>query len=428
MSTSGTGKLLIQSARIVDSNSPFNGEIKDVLVADGKIARIEKGIKDDSAKYVPADGLCISPGIFDMQVSGGEPGFEDKEDFASLNAAAMSGGVTEVLLMPSLNPVTDQRSQVEFLRKKSSSWPLKVHPVGAVTAGMKGALLAEMHDMALGGALAFCDDKNAFSNPVALHLAMQYNHVSGGLLMVHCEDQAMSLGGKVNEGLMSVRLGMKGAPDLSEELGVMRNLALAEYHNARIHFNGISSARALQRVREAKSRGIRVSCSVYAHHLYFDESSLADFDSTFKVWPPLRTAKDKEALLEGLRDGTIDVICSDHRPETIEHKQVEFDYAAFGTIGLETLFPASYKATEQIVELSRLINLLCHSPRQLLGIKPVSIQEETAADFFLYNPEEEFTFTREMIKGKSANSAFIGSTLKGRIYGTCTPMGWISAQ
>lgn len=416
--------LLFRSACIIDPESPFNGQTRDILVKKGHIAAIGTGLPAEDIPVIDCRGLSLSPGLFDMQVSCGEPGYEEKETFQTLSDAALSGGITDVLVMPSLQPVTDQRSQVEYIRRIKAKIPLSVHVAGALSAGLKGQELAGLYDMFLGGAIAFTDDKSPVNNSMLLHLALQYSGVSGGLLMLHSEDPWMSLGGKINEGEMSVTLGMKGAPALSEELGVMRNIALAQYNNTGIHLSGISTKGAVALVRKAKSENIPVSCSVYAHQLYFDETALGGFSSLYKVWPPLRTHEDRLALAEGLKDGTIDVICSDHRPENKENKEVEFDQAAHGITGLETLYGAAAYALGDTVSPELLVAKMSHAPRQLLGLEPVRILENTPARFFLYNPQEEYTFSRELIRSKSSNTPFPGKPLKGKIKGTFVSGHW----
>ena len=419
---------IFRSLKVVDPHSPFHNKTVDLLINAGKIERVADG----SARSLMADnaiendfpGYSVSPGIFDMQVSSGEPGYEEKESVISLNDAALAGGITEVLLMPGLSPVTENRGQVEYLEKLYNGTSITAHIAGALSSGMEGKELSGFIDMRSGGAIAFTDDKSPVNNPVLLHLALQYSKASGGLVMVHCEDSKMSLGGKVNEGEISVKLGIKGAPSISEELGVMRNIALAEYHDAKIHLSGISTKSSVHLIRKAKAKGLKISCSVYAHQLYFNETELEGFDSFFKVWPPLRTDADQEALIEGIADGTIDVICSDHRPENQEQKQVEFEYAAFGMSGLETLFGATLKACKGKVETEKLIEKLCYAPRNLFGLNTPTIREGNSASFFIYNAEEEFTFTDDMIRSKSANNPFPGRKLQGRVAGTFTAEKW----
>jgi dihydroorotase len=420
--------LLLQNLRIIDPESPFHQKVSDVMISEGLIIAIGNNLKPGTeSKIIDFKGSNVSPGIFDLQVRSGEPGFEEKETLSGLSQAALAGGVTDVLLMPSLNPVTDHRGQVEYLRKISAEFPVGIYIAGALSSGMKGQDLAELYDMRQGGAVAFTDDKSPVENTVLLHLALQYAKVSGGLIMVHGEDPGMRLGGMVHEGESATRIGMKGTPGISEELGVMRCLTLARYHDAPIHFSGISTRGSVALIRDAKKSGSRVSCSVYAHHLYFTDNELQGFDSNFKVWPPLRTEDDRQALLEGLSDHTIDIICSDHRPENRENKEVEFDFAAYGMRGVETLFAAAYKVlTGDLTDL--LIQKMVYAPRKILGIPVPVIAEGNEARFFVYR-DEPYRFNREMIPGVSLNNPFLGRELRGIIQGTYTAAGgWIGSE
>ena len=416
---------VFKNLQLVDLSSPVNGQTLDIEVRDGKISDIGTSIESKDAEIIEASNHCISPGLFDMQVTNGEPGAEEKETFHTLNNSALRGGITGALVMPSSKPATDTRGQIEFIQNLSRKEAVKFHPCGSISVGLQGTQMAEMAEMKQAGAIAFSDDKHSLSNTVLVHLAMQYNKISGGLLCFHAEDSAMSLGGKVNEGLVNVQLGMKGSPSIAEELGVVRLLTLAEYHGIRIHIQGISSQKALEKVRLAKKSGVKVSCSTYAHHLFFNDEVLHDFDSNYKVWPPIRSEKDRQALIAGVIDGTIDVISSDHRPETTEHKDVEFDYAEYGIIGLETLFSAAFSAIPEI-KTDQLIDRLGNSARRLLGLPELSISKGADASFFIYKPQQDWVYQKENIQSKSANSPFVGKTLKGKIVGTYTANSWYS--
>lgn len=413
--------IFIRNVRVADPESPHHGAQVDMLVEEGKIREIGKLTNPEKTNVFDASGMVISPGLFDTQVSCGEPGHEEKETFASLAEAAISGGITDVLIMPSNVPVTDNRSQVEYIRKITSGLPVNVHIAGALSAKMKGVDLAELYDMAQGGAIAFTDDKSPVESSVLLHLALQYAKLSGKPILLHNEESGMRLGGNVNEGEVSTGLGMKGAPALSEALGISRNIALARYHDSSVHLNGISSKESIELVKAAKAEGIKVTCSVYAHHLFFSDQVLESFDSHFKVWPPLRAEIDRLALIEGVCDGTVDVICSDHRPENKENKEVEFDYAAYGMTGLETLFGSALKALGA-ENKALIIEKMVHAPRRIFGLPKLSISAGSEARFFVYQ-DEAYTFTKEMIRGKSSNTPFPGNQLHGRIVGTYTPSG-----
>ena len=414
---------LFKNLRIVDSRNSLNGEICDLEIRDGIILRIGKVLNAENTEIIDCEDFCVSPGLFDMQVTCGEPGDEEKETFDTLEKAALSGGITGLLLMPSTHPVCDNRSQVEFIIRNCQNRKMAVYASGSISVGTKGIQLAEMADMKAAGALAFTDDKSPIDNSVLVHLAMQYNKITEGLLLFHAEDSMMSLGGKVNEGLINVQLGLKGSPSIAEELGVVRLLTLARYHNARIHIQGISSENAIAHIRKAKKEGMQVTCSTYAHHLFFNDEVLLQFDSRFKVWPPLRSEKDRKALIDALCDGTIDVVASDHRPQTIENKDVEFDYAKFGSIGLESFWSAAV-ASIPSNDIAMLIERMSHTPRRLLGLDEIKISEGEKANFFVYNLNETFTIEKEHIRSKSSNTAFLNQSLKGKIKGTYSESTW----
>ncbi|MBX7202089.1 MAG: dihydroorotase [Bacteroidia bacterium] len=418
-------QFIFRQVLVTDPGSRHNGEVTDILVANQQIKDIGKQLEapEDAIEIKFSSDAAVAPGIFDMQVCSGEPGFEEKETLSETSQAALKGGVTDFLLMPSLHPVTDHRSQVEYLRKLGHSLPVGLHVAGALSAGMKGADLSELYDMRQGGALAFTDDKHPVENTLLLYLALQYVKVSGGLIMVHCEDPGLRLGGMVHEGEAAMRIGMKGTPALAEELGVMRAIALSQHLNSKIHLSGISTAASVGLVRRAKEEGVKVSCSVYAHHLHFNDSALQYFDSNFKVWPPLRGEVDRLALIEGLKDDTIDVICSDHRPETIETKDVEFDFASYGISGLDTLFGAGYF---NFSELNNLIRKLAYTPRELLGIEVPTIAKGSAARFFVYH-DKNYCFKAGMLGGRAKNTPFVGQNLRGMVLGCITGEGgWIA--
>lgn len=412
--------VLIKNILVIDPRSSLNRQRVDLGIVEGKIS-INVPFKAETE--IDGTNLAVSPGLFDFQVSGGEPGHEEKETISTLASAALNGGVTGLQLMPNLVPATDNRGTVEYLKSLAARTSVTMIPAGALSVNLEGKDMAELADMYAGGARAFTDDKKSIKNPVLLHLALQYGKISGGLILTHAEESAMRLGGKINEGLMSVQLGMIGSPSISEEIGLMRNLTLAEYHKAEIHILGVSSKRSVALIREAKAKGVKVTCSVYAHQLFFSDEALSGFDTNLKVWPPLRSEKDRLELISGVLDGTIDVISSDHRPETIENKAVEFGFATDGISGIETLFSAARTILCNNNDLETLIHRMAIAPRELLGIQVPVIENHQTAELFFYNPDEEFTFTKEQLRSKSKNSPLVGKTLKGKIYGTSTNSG-----
>lgn len=411
--------LLLKNARIVDPQSPHNGKNVDILIENGVIKSIKAGIKTDrNIKTIESGNLHVSPGWFDMQANFRDPGFEYKEDLASGMSAAAAGGFTGVAVMPSTHPPVHTKAEVEYIINKTTAItsPVQVHPVGCISYNLEGKDIAEMYDMHRSGAVAFSDDKKPVSNSGLLMRALLYSKNFNGLVISHCDDKSISQDGKMNEGVMNTRLGLKGIPALAEELMIARNIYLAEYTGARIHFSSVTTERSAELIREAKAKGLEVTASVNAHHLALDESLLEDFDTNYKVTPPLRTKSDTEALRKALADGTIDAIASDHSPEDIENKEVEFDHAAFGILGLETAY-ALVNTHRGKLRTETIVNRLAVRPREILNLEVPIIAEGEKANLTFFDPDIEWTFEPKHIRSKSKNTPLIGSTFKGRVLG-----------
>ena len=411
-------KYLIQSATILHPESPLNGQTLDVLISDGKISEIAKKIdaSDKNLIIIDAKGQFLSPGFLDINANFGEPGLETKEDMNTGCAAAAAGGFTAVALMPNTQPPIHSKAEVSYLLNKSQHNLVDIFPIGCISHHREGKELAEMFDMKDSGAIAFSDGNKPVSNAGLMSRALLYTKSFNGLIFSYAEDQDIAAKGKMNEGVMSTFLGMKGNPSLAEELMVSRDLYLAEYNDARIHFSTISTERTVDLIRKAKKAGVKVTCDVAAHQLVFTEENLEGFDSQFKVKPPLRTKADQKALIAGLKDGTIDAIVSQHTPHEIEFKDVEFEIASFGVIGLQTVLPLALKSglsPEQIVEK------LAISPRKLMGIEIPSFDLGISANFILFNPLEKWTLNEDSNKSKSFNSPLMGQELTGKVNFVC---------
>ncbi|MDO8994607.1 MAG: dihydroorotase [Daejeonella sp.] len=406
--------LLIQSAKILDHRSPFNGKIADVLIRDGKISEIGKNISfsDKSTIIISAKGQVLSPGFFDLNANFGEPGLETKEDMGTGCMTAAAGGFTGLALMPNTQPPIHSKAEVSYLISKSKNNLVDIYPLGCISHNREGKELAEMYDMQQSGAIAFTDGNRPVSNAGLMSRALLYTKSFNGLIFAYAEDQDIAGKAKMNEGLMSTYLGMKGNPSLAEELMISRDLYLAEYNDSRIHFSTISSAKSVDLIRKAKKAGIKVSCDVAVHHLIFTEDDLEGFDSNFKVKPPLRTKKDQKALIAGLKDGTIDAIVSQHCPHEIEFKNVEFEIASYGITGLQTTLPVALKAG---LSLETIIEKMAIAPRNILGISIPELKTGNSANFILFNPEEEWELNEESNRSKSSNSPFYGQILKGKV-------------
>ena len=406
-------ELVIREAKIIDSTSPFHNKTIDLLIVDGFIKKIDKSLANtENYDELKLENLHVSQGWFDSSVSLGEPGFEDRETIANGLTVAAKSGFTAIALQPNSYPIIDNQSQVNFVLNKAVGFATELFPIGALTKESAGNDMAEIYDMKKAGAVAFGDYNKSLSNSNLLKIALQYVQDFDGLLITFSQDENIKGNGVANEGIVSTRLGLKGIPNLAEELQITRNLFLLEYTGGKLHIPTISTEKSVQIIREAKAKGLNVSCSVAVHHLVLTDDKLEEFDTRYKVSPPLRTEVDRVALIEGLKDGTIDMITSDHNPIDIEHKKMEFDGARTGTIGLETAFGALMT----VLPLDRLIEKIT-TGKLRFGIEMHSINEGSKANLTFFNPEPKSTFTKKSILSKSKNSIFLGTEMQGKVYG-----------
>ena len=406
-------KTIIRSAKIIDSKSPFHNKTVDILIADGCITKIGNALANpENYKEIQYDNLHVSPGWFDSSVSLGEPGFEDRETIENGLQVAAKSGFTGIALQPNSFPIIDNQSQVHFVKSKAQGAATELFPIGALTKGSEGKDMAELFDMKNAGAIAFGDYNRSLDNANLLKIALQYTQDFNGLVIAFSQDEKIKGNGVANEGIVSTRLGLKGIPNLAEELQVARNLFLLEYTGGKLHIPTISTAKSVTLIQEAKAKGLQVSCSVAVHHLVLTDEKLEEFDTRCKVSPPLRTEADRLALIEGIKNGTIDIITSDHNPIDIEHKKMDFDTAKSGTIGLESAFGALMT----VLPVEIIVEKLTFG-RTIFGLATPSIIEGAKANLSLFNPEGKSTFTTEAIRSKSKNSVFIGAEIKGKVYG-----------
>ncbi|GAB2813104.1 dihydroorotase [Ferruginibacter profundus] len=407
-------KVLIKQARIISPTSPFNGQTKDILITDGTIAKISDAITEQVDQVIDQQGLCASIGWMDIFANFGDPGHEYKETLETGAKAAAAGGFTDVLVLPNTSPVVHNKSQVEYVIQKSRTLAVNIRPIGAVTKNAEGKELAEMYDMHQSGAAAFGDGTNPIQSAGIVLKALQYVKSFDGTVIQIPEDKSIGANGLMNEGIISTRLGLPGKPTIAEEILIARDLKLARYAESKLHFTGVSSAKSLEYIKRAKEGGTQVSCSVTPYHLYFTDADMQGYDTNLKVNPPLRTAKDKEALLKAVADGTVDCIASHHFPQNWDGKTCEFEYAKEGMIGLETLFGVLGNfelGTEKLIEL------LSVNPRNIFGIAIPEIKEGVAACLTLFDATAEYIFEEKMIQSKSKNSPFTGKKLKGKVIG-----------
>ena len=406
-------KIIIREAKIIDPSSSFHNQVVDVKINDTIIEKIGKNISSEADyEEINHADLHLSQGWFDSSVSLGEPGYEDRETIANgLNVAAKSG-FTGVALQPNTFPILDNQSQIQFVQQKANHLATDVFPIGAFTKNSEGTDLAELFDMKNSGAIAYGDYGKAISNANLLKIGLQYVQDFDGLVIAFCQDEKIKGSGVVNEGIVSTRLGLKGIPNLAEELMVARNLFLLEYTGGKLHIPTISTTKSVALIREAKNKGLQVSCSVAVHNLVLTDEKLEGFDTRYKVSPPLRTNFDRIALIKGVLDNTIDVITSDHNPIDIEHKKMEFDLAKNGTIGLESAFGALLT----VLPLDKIVEKLT-AGRAIFKLKSTGIEDGNLANLTLFTTENDWTFSKENILSKSKNSAFLNTKMKGKAIG-----------
>lgn len=405
---------LLKSATIIDETSPFHNLQKDILIQKGQIIAIENHIEEKKDyQVISLDNLHVSTGWFDSSVCFGEPGFEERETITNgLNTAAKSG-FTAVAVNPNTQPVIDNKSAVEFLKNKAKDHATKLYPIAALSQGCQGVELSEMYDLQQSGAIAYGDYNKPINNDNLMKIALLYAQNFNGLVLSFPKNNAIAGEGIANEGVNSTKLGLKGIPAFAEHLQIARDLCILEYTGGRLHIPTISSAKSVSLIKDAKKKGLQVTCSVSAHHLTLTDNELIGFDGNTKVNPPLRTQADCKALVKGVKEGVIDAITSDHNPIDIENKKVEFSAATDGTIGLESLFGSVNK----ILPLDKTIACLTTQAKDIFNIPKSTIALNEIADLTLFNPEKLSIFTKEQIYSSSKNSVFLGKKLKGSAYG-----------
>ncbi len=413
-----TPNLLLKNCKPIGND--FDGTQKmDIRIKDGIIAEIAKRLESGGSEEVfDASGSFVSGGWMDMHVHLREPGYEHKETIETGCRSAMFGGFTEVACMPNTKPAIHTRDVVEFIRNKSKSELVDVHPIGCVTKERKGESIAEMSDMLKGGAVAFSDDGDPVANSQVMRVALEYSSMLDVPIINHEEDLNLSRPGHMNEGVVSTRLGLEGSPGIAEDVMIARDILLAELTGGHIHVAHISTRRGVELVREAKKRGIRITTEVCTHHfdLTDEEVDRRHFDTHVKMHPPLRTQDDVDAMIEGLKDGTIDAICTDHAPHSVDEKEVEFIYAPNGIIGLDTAWSICVKRLLQPGEmkLDQILEKLVINPRKILNLDIPEIKAGNKANLTLFNSDEVWVYSGKEIRSKSRNSPYIGETLNGR--------------
>jgi dihydroorotase len=412
--------LVIKNGRVVDPASALDDR-RDVLVEDGRIAAVDKNITNPDVDVFDATNLVVAPGFIDMHVHLREPGKEGAETLASGVRAAAAGGFTVVAAMPNTNPVNDSPMVTRYiLRQAEQAGAARVYPIGAVTKNSTGDELAELESLRGAGVVAVSDDGHPVWNARILRRALEYCRALDMPLIDHCEDPQLAAGGAMHEGEWSLRLGLRGQPALAEELPVLRNVTVAALTGARVHLAHLSTRAAIEILRRAKREGVGVTGEVTPHHLALTDEACRDYDTRFKMNPPLRTADDRAALLDGVADGTVDALASDHAPHTDAEKTVDFESAPFGVIGLETAVAVALEALYHTKKISllRLVEVFSTNPARILGVEGGALKIGAAADITILDPERKWTYRAAEGESKSHNSPFDGREFRGAAVAT----------
>jgi len=412
-------KILLQGGEVLDLASGKRQAL-DLLILDGRIARTGADLLSDyEGELLDLRGQVIVPGLLDMHVHLREPGREDEETVESGCAAAMAGGITAVCAMPNTEPACDSQEVVRFLKKRAEEQLVEVFPIAAVSKKREGKEITEMAELVRAGAVAFSDDGSPVRSAAVMRRALEYSSMYGVPVIDHCEEPDLAAGGQMNEGWMSTRLGLAGNPDIAEAVMIARDLALAEFTGGHLHIAHISTAMGVELVRRAKEKGVKVTCEVTPHHLAFTDEALEHYDTNLKMNPPLRSRADVEALLAGLRDGTIDVIASDHAPHSIEEKEVEFAAAPNGILGLETMLGIILEkvVAAGVLPLHQALEKMILAPRRVLHLPLPLIAEGAPANLTVFSPDESWTVAVKKLKSLSRNMPYAGWNLPGRVCG-----------
>lgn len=413
-------KLVLKGGRIIDPAQQLD-KVGDVLVADGRIAAVGKAVKDKDAVVIDAAGLVVSPGLVDIHTHLREPGHEAKEDIVSGTQAAAAGGYTTVCCMPNTRPVVDNAVLVQGIARRAQlEGVVNVRVIGALTKGQEGKELAEIGDMIAAGAVAISDDGSYVDSARTLRLGLEYAGMFGGVVISHAEDMSLAGDGYMHEGAVSAMLGLRGRPAVSEDIAVARDIMLAEYTGAALHIAHVSTRGAVELIRQAKGRGVKLTAEATPHHLTLTDAAVRSFDPATKVNPPLRSDEHVEAVIAGLKDGTIDAIATDHAPHAFEEKDVEFRYAPSGFAGLETALGVVLTALYHTgrFTLPEIIDRMAAAPARILGLESGTLREGAPADITLIDPELEWTVDGEVFYTRGKCTPFAGQKLKGKAVAT----------
>ena len=408
-------KILIKQACIVDPTSSFNGQITDIFIEDGVIKHIGEKLPGIADKEINIEGLHVSPGWMDIFSNFADPGYEFKETLETGAQAAVAGGYTDVIVIPNTNPIIHNKANIEYIIQKSKSLPVNIFPAGAITKNTEGKELAEMFDMQISGAIAFTDGVNSIQSPGLLLKALQYVKAFDGIIIQLPDDKSISPQGLMNEGIVSTQLGLPGKPSMAEELVIARDIKLARYAESKIHFTGVSTKKSLEYIQRGKQNS-SVSCSVTPYHLFFCDEDVQNYDTNLKVDPPLRSKEDRNILRKAVVEGIVDCVATHHLPHEFDSKTLEFEYAKYGMIGLETTYGVLNTCLEKVSQ-ERLVEVLSTNPRRIFKKEIAGIRENEKAILTLFAPKQKWSVKETDLKSRSKNSPFIGKELTGKVLG-----------
>ena len=406
-------KILLRNAVIVAPNQALHFQQRDILIEEGIITQIDTQIADKDARCIQSKNLHVSVGWFDPHVSFGEPGYEERETMANGLEVAAHSGFTALGINPDTDPLIDTHSDVSHLYKLGATALTQLHPIGCLTSGAQGQKMASLYDMHLAGAVAFGDYKKSIQNANLLKIALEYVQSFNGLLLSHPSNMDLEQNGVVHEGKASTRLGLKGIPRIAESVQIARDLELLKYTEGRLHIPFITTKESVSLIQKAKAEGFSASCSVGIPHLYFDEAKIENFEANYKFFPPLRTQEDKTALREGLLSGTIDMVSAMHEPMNIENKELEFEHASPGSIGLE----ACFGILNNLFPVEKSIAFLTRG-RRCFGLDIPQIKVGAKADLTCFDPDINYVLTKAHLRSTSNNCAYLGETLTGKVIAT----------
>ncbi len=418
--------ILLQQPTIIAPNTVYHLKQYDILIQNGIITAIDSSLHNTDAKIVKAHNYYLSIGWLDVGTQVGEPGLEHREDLESVSKAAMAGGFTAIASFPNTRPAIHSRTEVNYLKHFSADRLIDIFPIGAVSKNCKGEEMAELYDMHDAGAVAFSDGKHSVQHILLLTKALQYVKAFDGLIINYPNQSNLASDGQMHEGAISTQLGLPGIPSIAEEMAIQRDLTLLEYTNAKLHFHNISTATSVEIIRAAKAKGLNVSASVAIMNLVLTDETLLDFDTNYKVLPPLRELSDVEALKNGLKEGVIDFITTHHTPLEVEAKAVEFPYASFGAIGLETAYALSNMHLGTEISQEQLVQWWAYHPRKRLGLAIPEISVGSLANLTLFDSNATWVYEEDSIQSKSKNSPFIGQTFRGKVVAVFNKGKWMS--